>query len=294
MVRWWHGWAPLILLPTAVIAFSPADWPRWAFMWLLTFAIYCGCKWLTWRRTPAPSAPLWRHVGYLLAWPGMDAPTFFNLHRQAYVTRPSAAEWLSAAAKSGLGLALFFGLARWLQSWDADPYVIGWVGMVAVLLSVHFGLFHLLSCGWRHAGVAAVPLMNWPLVSVSVADFWGKRWNLAFRDLTHRFLFRPLTRQVGPRFALGAGFVFSGLVHDLAISLPAHGGYGGPSLFFIISGVAIFLERAPLGRRLGLGVGWRGWLFTLAILLGPVYLLVQAVFVEGVMVPFMQAMGAIQ
>ncbi len=53
-LSWWHGWIPLAVLPAAVVALVPAAWPRWAFMWTLAFAIYCGCKWLTWKRTPTP------------------------------------------------------------------------------------------------------------------------------------------------------------------------------------------------------------------------------------------------
>src|SRR5205085_6806357 len=130
-----------------------------------------------------------------------------------------------------------------------------WVGMVGLVMALHFGTFHLLSCAWRSAGVEARPLMNNPLASQGVSEFWGRRWNTAFRDLTHTFLFRPLTAWLGPAGALLAGFGFSGLVHDLVISVPARGGYGGPTLFFVVQGVALLAERSAAGRRLGLGRG---------------------------------------
>ena len=108
--------------------------------------------------------------------------------------------------------------------------VAGWTGMVGIILLLHFGTFQLLSCAWRAAGVEARPLMNQHLAATSVSDFWGRRWNTAFRDLTHRFLFRPLSGWLGPHGAIVGGFLFSGVVHDLVSSVPAGGGYGGPTL----------------------------------------------------------------
>jgi alginate O-acetyltransferase complex protein AlgI len=278
------------VLPGAVGALAASTWPRWAFMWALAFAIYAGCKWLTWRRTPVCGVPLWKHLGYLLAWPGLDAAAFLNPHPPA-LPRPSPGEWLFAAAKSALGLGLLFGVARLVPL--RYPYLAGWVGMIGIVMVLHFGLFHLLSCAWRQVGVEARPLMSWPLLSTSVSEFWGRRWNSAFRDLTHRFLFRPLSNCLGPRWALGGGFLFSGLVHDLVISVPAGGGYGGPSLFFALQGVALLLERTAIARRLGLGQGWRGWLFTLLVLLAPVAGLFHPPFVLAIVLPFLRALGAV-
>jgi hypothetical protein len=256
-LRWWHGWTPLAVLPAAVVALLPAAWPRWAFMWTLAFAIYCGCKWLTWKRTPTAGVSLWRSIGYLAAWPGLDAASFLNPSPARAVQRPPRSEWLFAAAKLILGIGLLYGLARLVPS--EHPYLIGWVGMAGIVAVLHFGTFHLLSCAWRRAGVDARPLMDWPIVSVSVSEFWRRRWNTAFRDLTHRFLFRPFKSQLGPRGAVLAGFVFSGLVHDAVISLPAGGGYGGPTVFFLLQGVAILAERSRVAKGIGLGTGWRGW-----------------------------------
>jgi hypothetical protein len=74
----WRGWVPIVLLPVAVLIFTPAVWPRWVFMWLLAFVTFAGCKWLTWRRTSHHGVPWWQHAGYLIAWPGLDAKAFLN------------------------------------------------------------------------------------------------------------------------------------------------------------------------------------------------------------------------
>jgi hypothetical protein len=289
-LRWIaRGWLPLLLLPPAAVALAlAARWPRWAAMWALAAAIFAGCKWLTWRRSPTCGVPAWRQLAYLLAWPGMDAAPFLNPRLRP--AGPGAGEWAFATVKLAAGLGLLFVAVRRMS--PANPYWQGWVGMIGLVLCLHFGSFHLLSCAWRTIGVDARPLMNGPLVSVRLADFWGRRWNTAFRDLTHRFLFKPLTRQLCGRGALWVGFAASGLVHDAVISIPAGGGYGGPTVFFLLQALGLFVERSSVGRRVGLGSGWRGWLFTMACLLCPAPLLFHRPFVVGIIVPFMHAIGA--
>ena len=183
--------------------------------------------------------------------------------------QPAPHEWQFAAVKFFLGAALFWGIGRFVP--EGREILLGWGGMVGLVLMLHFGTFHLLSCAWRAIGVEARPLMNYPLASVRLSEFWGSRWNTAFRDLTHRFLFRPLAKKLGPRRALVAAFILSGLLHDLVISVPAGGGYGGPTVFFAIQAVALLVERSRLGQAVGLGHGWRGWAFTAAVLALPAY-----------------------
>ena len=82
-------------------------------------------------------------------------------------------------------------------------------------------------------------------------------------------------------------------MHEVVISFPAGGGYGGPTVFFMLQAAAIALERSALARRLGLGRGWRGWLFACAALVLPVGLLFHAPFLRNVVLPFLQALGAV-
>jgi Membrane bound O-acyl transferase family len=269
----------------------PSAWPPWVVMWALAAAIFAGCKWLTWRRTPAPAAPAWRHVAYLLAWPGLDAKAFLD-HRPCRPDhRPGPGEWVFAAAKLALGVVLVWGAVPLIPT--HLPLLRGWVGMAGLIFLLHFGSFHLLSCGWRAGGVDAKPLMNWPVLSQSVSEFWGRRWNTAFRDLTHRFLFRPLSARLGPRAGVAAGFLVSGLVHDVVISAPAGCGYGWPSFYFAVQELGLLAERSRFGKALGLGSGSRGWTFTVVTVVGPAYGLFHSPFVVGVVLPFLDALGAV-
>lgn len=259
--------------------------PPWTFMWSLAVAIFAACKVLTWLTADTSGATTARSFGYFLAWPGLDAAEFANGTEHS---RPSVGEWIGAAVTTVAGLALVFGLARHAPT----PYLAGWVGMVGLIMTLHFGSFHLLSCGWRAAGVPARPLMRKPFAATSLAEFWGRRWNTAFRDLAHRFLFRPLTPRLGPVGALWAGFLFSGLVHDAVISWPAGGGWGGPTLYFLIQAAGLVAERPKPGRRAGLGRGPAGRVFTLFVLAVPLGLLFHPPFVLRIIVPFLEAIGA--
>ena len=73
---------------------------------------------------------------------------------------------------------------------------------------------------------------------------------------------------------------------------PARGGYGLPTAYFLLQAAGLIFERTRLVRWLGLGGGWRGWLFTAVVTVGPLYWLFHPVFVRNVILPMLQAIGA--
>lgn len=257
-------------------------------MWGLAIGIYAAFKLVTWYLAGGPRFPLNRSLAYLIAWPGMNAQRFLagsSTKELQAVPAPSWNEWLGALAKLLLGMALLFVVVDWLP---ADAILLrGWLGMAGIGFCLHFGMFHVLSCAWRSLGVAAEPLMHWPICASSVSDFWSYRWNTAFRDLTRQLLFRPLVPRIGPLAALWVAFFASGVVHDMVISLPARAGYGGPTLFFLVQAAGITVERSRWGRMLGLARGVRGWLFTAACLILPAPLLFHTPFLRFVVNPFL-------
>jgi len=296
------GWEILVVGPVVTIALWPGNlpawadmWPgtlpAWAYMWSLSVVTFFGCKWLTWRRAELPSdISLVAHLTYLFAWPGMEPRGFFA--PQTTESQVPLREWLWALLKLTGGLLALFFVCPWLSKTAISPDGLAWCGMAAIAFVLHFGLFHLLSCFWRLQGKTAPLLMNLPICSSSVADFWGNRWNMAFRDITHRHLFGPLTRLWGPRRALLTGFFFSGLIHDLVISIPAGGGYGRPTLFFMLQALGILVSRTATGKWLGIHRGFRGWLFTLLVVVVPCPLVFHSKFATQVVLPFLKTIGA--
>jgi hypothetical protein len=131
-----------------------------------------------------------------------------------------------------------------------------------------------------------------PRWALMLADFWGRRRNTAFHELAARFAFKPLQPALGVTGATLLVFLASGLIHELVISVPAHGGYGLPTMYFLIQGAGVAGERTQLGRRLGFGRGWRGWLFTALVTAGPAFWLFPPPFVHHVILPILAVIGA--
>jgi alginate O-acetyltransferase complex protein AlgI len=283
------GWLPICVLPLTAVACRNLV-PAWVFMWILSFAIYLSLKWLTWWRARSRIAhPAWRSVAYLLAWPGMDADAFLDPRQR--VSPPATWTWLWATLETILGAILLWVMARSLPT--GQPLVRGWVGMVGLILLLHFGTFQIVALLWQSLGVKAESIMSEPLRSTSLGEFWGKRWNLGFRQLAHELIFRPLHRTLGPNTAGFLVFAVSGLIHDLVISLPASGGYGLPTLYFLLQGTGVTVERSRFGKRFGLGQGVRGWCFMVVFLTVPVFGLFHPWFVLRVILPFMRAIHAL-
>jgi hypothetical protein len=260
----------------------------WCFMWALAYSIFWGCKWLSWWKAclKIDGVGAWRSLAYLFAWPGMDAEGFLDVKWRS--ERPEGSEWLRASAKTGLGAVLLWFVVRHIPA----EIMAGWVGMLGLVLILHFGVFELFSLFWRSTGINAQPIMRSPVLATSLGDFWGKRWNLGFRQLTYDLIFRYIQARTDAGFALLMSFLASGLIHDLVISFPARGGYGLPTAYFLLQGYGILLERSALGKRLGLGSGVRGWLFMAVWAGGPACILFHPWFVELVMMPFLGAIGA--
>ncbi len=306
------GWLPLVGLPVAVVVTLHAAEP-WVFMWALSASIFAGFKWLTWWRATSPSlsdespSPLregskiplplrgragrgWRSLAYLLLWPGMDATTFLN--PTARPATPALREWAAAALKTVVGAALFWGVAR--LGAPASLLAAGWIGLLGLIFLLHFGSFHLLSLAWRTVGIQARPIMDSPIRATSLSELWGRRWNLAFHVLARDLMVGVARDRLGAAGATLLAFTASGLLHDLVISVPARGGYGLPTAYFLLQGVGLLFQRSPLGTHLGLRGGPGGRVYVLVMAAAPAFWLFHPPFVLRVIVPFMYALGALR
>ena len=261
--------------------------PPWALMWALTFGLGFGLKWLTWRDAlvhgARPSAT--EAFAWFATWPGMDARAFFA---PPTCRRPAIREWLPALAITSSGAALIWLGVPLLMPWN--PMIAAWVGMVGLVLLLHFGVIKIVSLIHRRRGVHAAPIMNAPLRATSLAEFWGSRWNTGFSIPAKRLVLWPMAKRIGLPAASLMVFLISGLLHEVVISLPARGGFGLPTLYFALQGVGILVERSRLGRKLRLGSGIRGWVFVAIVTVTPLCWLLHPPFLRGVIVPFLNVL----
>lgn len=273
-------WASLLVLIGVLASVSPL--PPHGRMLLIAVATFFVLKAQSHsafaalhRRPTLREALLW-----YLTWPGLDAESFLDRHT---ANRPSRRDWAIAFGTCLLGLTLWQAIAPSLV--HVQPLAAGWVAIAGLLLTLHFGLLHLIALFWQSRGRDVMPLMNTPQFATSLSEFWGRRWNTAFRDFAHQFVFKPATRRWGANTATWIGFVFSGLVHELAISVPADGGYGWPLAYFTLQGLGVWIERLVTRRGIRMRGGLRGWCFTALFTLRAAAFLFHPPFVCHVILP---------
>jgi D-alanyl-lipoteichoic acid acyltransferase DltB (MBOAT superfamily) len=158
--------------------------------------------------------------------------------------------------------------------------------LVCLSLILHFGLLSISAGLWRLFGVNTYFLFKEPAKALSLTEFWSKRWNIAFSEMISAAVFRPLKNRTGSVVALMAGFVFSGLLHELALSVPVNSGYGLPMLYFIIQGVLVLIEKLLISHNnlfLQNKVIARLWTFFWVVV--PVPLLFHAQFIRQIVWP---------
>jgi len=237
-------------------------------------------------------APLtgWRWLGFAALWPGMRPAPF---DRAGGPPQPGAWALVALGVRHGLeGLALV-ALAWLVWHRGRPPLGDGEARLVAtglllagLSLILHFGIFNVVAGGWRLAGVDVRPLFRTPLAAPSLGNFWSRRWNLAFSEMTALGIYRPLSGPLGRRGATVAAFAASGLLHELAISVPVLAGFGRPMGYFVLQAALIEVERRleQAGRPVS---GWGRWahVWVLGWVLGPVPILFHRPFLEGVVWP---------
>lgn len=118
---------------------------------------------------------------------------------------------------------------------------------------------------YRSLGIVLEPLHRAPVLSRSVQEFWGERWNRIVHQVLLEYCFKPLGRR-RLRLAIMSAFAMSALLHFwiLFVSVGLVRALVMAS-FFVIQGVFIVIERKLRVARWS-GLTARAW--TVACVLG--------------------------
>jgi hypothetical protein len=165
------------------------------------------------------------------------------------------------------------------------PLVSG-VLLIGLSLILHFGIISISAGMWRLNGVNTYYLFRRPAKALSLTEFWSKRWNIAFSEMTAIAIFRPLKNKLGSVPALMLAFIFSGFLHELALSVPVNKGYGLPTIYFVIQALVVLFEKLLNNYNIMFlqnKVLARIWLFLWLVL--PLPLLFHAQFIKQIVWP---------
>lgn len=169
--------------------------------------------------------------------------------------------------------------------------------LVGLSLILHFGILNLSTAMWRVFGINVYELFQSPYKSRSLKEFWGKRWNIAFSEMTALIAYRPLKRAIGMENALTVSFLLSGLLHEIAISLPVMGGFGLPMIYFGIHAFAMHLEAHSTIVKKIIQQKRLSHVWVMSLLILPMPLLFHQEFIQHVLMPLrtliLEAIGMI-
>lgn len=218
-------------------------------------------------------------------WPGVRPDLFEGAEEYA---APEARTFVVGYVSVMVGVVLAFASVLALPVVGMD--VSTWLLLFAALAVVHSGLGRILPFSLRWLGYPVPPLFVDPLRSDSVGDFWSTRWNRPFVGMNRLYVTGPLSSRIGIARAAFVAFVVSGLLHELAISYTAGGGWGAPFLYFVLQAVAYTAEQTWFPDD-GNAVIRRLW--TYAVVFGPLALLFHAPFRTTFVVPVVEAGRAV-
>jgi hypothetical protein len=129
-------------------------------------------------------------------------------------------------------------------------------------------LWDLSLLGYALSGIAVPHDQFAPLHSISLREFWGRRWNTFLGDWLRHFLFLPLARRDHPALGILCAFATSAAMHGWLALIPL--GWRAALMmasFFLVQGVFVLVETRLLDLPSWRAPAARAW--TLGLLLAP-------------------------
>ena len=285
----WTAW----LLTVAGLFIWRPELPAWVLMavlmgvcWYTAKALVLAAAGVTAIREMGPQ----RVIGFVLAWPGLDLHPFLveNTARPPRPDQQSIAVARRWTVWGVINLAAGAGVLAVAGAWasSGSPVLLATLFLCGLSLAIHYGLFQLIAGAWKARGFSVQKQWDNSLAAANLREFWNRRWNLAFHDFAREQIYGPVRSRLGVATATVMTFAFSGLIHELAISGTARGGYGLPTIYFLLQAAGLWVDRRFLRS-------WSTWLrrtWAAIVVIAPVGLLFHWPFIERVLLPMFTAL----
>ncbi len=159
--------------------------------------------------------------------------------------------------------------ALWAAAQCVDQRPLRWALGALVVYALGEALEGLLRGLVGLVGAETPPLHRDPIVSRSLREFWGERWNLVVNRWLRTHCYLPMARRRRPALGLGLAFLASAALHAWFIGValgPAMAASIG--LYFVIEGLLLALE-GPLGVERWPEPLGRAWMLACTLLPSP-------------------------
>lgn len=147
--------------------------------------------------------------------------------------------------------AVAFALGWWVvfEYADASAWALRWSCGVVVSYALVESVQSILLIVYAALGVDLPRVNDYPIVSTTLAEFWGRRWNRVVSGWLNENLFFPLARRRRVALGICAAFLGSTALHFWFAWVPLDL-VGGAMMagYFVVHAVGMLLER-----RLGVG-----------------------------------------
>jgi hypothetical protein len=231
-IRRSFGWLLLfMLLINAHLALMSNDaFTRMVGICCVLLGTMKGLVYAEWARSDKLSIP--RYAIFSFLWFGMDPGTF-------RFKNPNLS-W-----KNDIAIGSILTINGLVGSWLVAN--LGWnhifIMFIPLSITFHFGLLRILKGTLRYFGFPVRTLFPNPLETRGIGDFWSRRWNVGYSQMMQRLVGRPIETIAGKSAGVMAVFIGSGLLHEIAITLPVMSGFGLPTLYFTFHGLLTLLEK---------------------------------------------------
>jgi hypothetical protein len=151
-------------------------------------------------------------------------------------------------------------------------WILRWLGGAVFAYASIDAVVRLIVAGYRLVGLELPPLHDRPVLSRTIAEFWGERWNKTVNGFLKRHCFMPLARRGHVILGLAFAFVASTLLHFYFVWASIGLTWGAVmGAFFVLQLPLIGLERLLKVARWPAWAG-RAWTITILTCASPLFI----------------------